>query len=80
MNSKLTLRLEDHLIRSAKTYAARTGKSVSRIVADYFTLIDSESSAGNKEISPTIRSLKGVLKGNQLSVEDYHRHLMEKHL
>jgi len=35
VNTKLTLRLDDELIRSAKRYAGRSGKSVSRLVADY---------------------------------------------
>ena len=34
MNTKLTLRLDDHLIKSAKEYSAQTGKSVSKIVSD----------------------------------------------
>ncbi|HDK16768.1 MAG TPA: antitoxin, partial [Nitrospirae bacterium] len=29
MNTKLTLRLDDNLIESAKKYSAKTGKSVS---------------------------------------------------
>ncbi|MDL1984388.1 MAG: DUF6364 family protein, partial [Deltaproteobacteria bacterium] len=45
MNSKLTLRLDEDLIQSAKSYSAKTGKSVSKIVADYFALIDKKLSA-----------------------------------
>ena len=40
MHSKLTLRLDSQLIRRAKVYAKRSGKSVSSIVADYFTALD----------------------------------------
>ena len=36
MNTKLTLRLDDELIREAKEYSQETGKSVSRLVEDYF--------------------------------------------
>jgi len=39
MNTKLTLRLDDHLIESAKEYSAQTGKSVSKIVSDFFEII-----------------------------------------
>ena len=36
MNTKLTLRLDENLIKSAKNYASSSGKSVSQLVADYF--------------------------------------------
>ena len=39
MITKLTLRIGDDLIESAKEYSAQTGKSVSRIVADLFEII-----------------------------------------
>ena len=38
VNTKLTLRLDDELIASAKRHSAKAGKSVSRMVADYFAL------------------------------------------
>ena len=42
MNTKLTLRLDDQLILKAKRYSDRSGKSVSQLVADYFSLIDAD--------------------------------------
>jgi hypothetical protein len=80
MQTKLTLRLEDELIDQAKSYAARSGKSVSQVVADYFRLLP----AGNGEVrepstTPLTRSLRGVLRGVELDEEDYRRHLKEKH-
>ena len=42
MGTKLTLRMDDNLIASAKEYSARTGKSVSRIVADFFEIIKND--------------------------------------
>ena len=38
MHTKLTLRIEEQLIEQAKSYATHTGKSVSQLVAEYFTL------------------------------------------
>ena len=38
MQAKLTLRMEEELINTAKLYSARSGKSVSKIVADLFKL------------------------------------------
>jgi len=43
MNTKLTLRLEEELIKSAKNHANIIGKSVSQMVADYFYLLDKKS-------------------------------------
>jgi len=56
MNTKLTLRLDDQLILKAKRYSHRVGKSVSQIVADYFSLIDADEDIAGTEISPRVRS------------------------
>jgi len=79
MNTKLTLRLDDQLIRKAKDYSHRSGKSVSRLVADYFALIESDEEIPGTEITPRVRSLIGSLKGTGVTEEDYHRYLEEKY-
>ena len=77
MNTKLTLRLDDKLIASAKRHSAESGKSVSRLVSDFFTLIDAQDS--DDDITPRVRSLRGVLAGSGLDESDYRRHLEEKY-
>jgi hypothetical protein len=79
MNTKLTLRLDDALIRRAKRHSARTGRSVSQLVADYFSLIDSPADATEVEITPRVRSLAGSLRGATVTEADYRRHLDRKH-
>ncbi|MDQ3222720.1 MAG: DUF6364 family protein [Gemmatimonadota bacterium] len=79
MQSKLTLRLEARLIRRAKAYARRTGKSVSSIVADFFTRLDEQPESPDSELSPSVRSLTGALAGKRVAEEDYRKHLVEKH-
>ncbi len=79
MQTKLTLRLEDELIRKAKRYSKKTGKSVSTIVADYFEKLDT-SSEDIKGITPKVAALKGILKKSDTSEEEYYRHLEEKYL
>ena len=76
MQTKLTLRLEEELIGVAKEFARSNGKSVSRIVADYFALLG--RGREGPEISPTVRSMKGSLRG--ASPEDYRRYLEDKYL
>ena len=77
MNTKLTLRLDDKLIESAKRHSAESGKSISRLVGDFFALIDAKDR--DIEITPRVRSLRGVLAGCGLDEEDYRRHLEEKY-
>ena len=79
MQSKLTLRMDEHLIESAKAYSAQSGKSISRIVADLFTLMQHQQEMGDQvRLTPTVKSLKGILKGRQVTETDYRRYLEEK--
>jgi len=80
MNTKLTLRLDQRLIRRAKAHARRSGKSVSQIVADYFSLLGGQPQTDDQELTPTVRALKGVLRGRKIDRTAYHKHLEEKYL
>ncbi len=84
MNRKLTLRLDDNLISSAKEYSAKTGRSISRIVANLFEIIENEKlrklKREEKQLSPTVKSLRGILKGKIIAEKDYKKHLEEKYL
>ena len=80
MNTKLTLRMDDELIESAKEYSAKTGKSVSRIVADLFTIIKNEKINRGYPLTPTVLTLKGALKGKPIEEEEYKNYLEEKYL
>lgn len=77
MHTKLTLRLDEALIASAKDYAAAHGSSVSQIVANYFAALTQKSAqatpvdaaapaaSGNDNappIGPITRRLTGMLK------------------
>ncbi len=80
MKAKLTLRLDEELIKIAKKYAAKEGKSVSRLVADFFRIIKNTESEGNQKIPPTVSSLKGILKDKNVSENDYGKYLEDKYL
>ena len=82
MQTKLTLRLEQRLIRRAKAYARRTGKSVSELVADFFGRLDAPGDEKAPRVaaqSPAVQSLVGALAGTRLDESDYRAHLVEKH-
>lgn len=80
MNTKLTLRMDKALIERAKHYAAQRGKSVSRIVADLFAALEKETPQDMASLTPTVDSIKGVLKNRTVSEGDYKNCLKEKHL
>ncbi len=46
MNTKLTLRMDEALIASAKSYAAAHGSSVSQMVANYFAALQGRACTG----------------------------------
>jgi len=81
METKLTLRLEKELIERAKVYSRKSGKSISRLVADYFILLDTgEQTQASSGLPPLVSSLKGSLRSAAVSEEDYHRYLEDKYL
>jgi len=80
MKAKLTLRLDKSLIEDVKAYSSKTGKPISRIVADLFTLIKNERLPKNEKATPGVKSLRGILKEKNLSEEVYKKHLEEKYL
>ena len=80
MQTKLTLRIDEELIERAKTYAQRSGKSVSRLVADYLELLPDSERRQTRPLTPIVESLRGALAGSGLDEKDYRRHLEEKYL
>lgn len=77
MHTKLTLRIDDVLVREAKSQAARRGKSVSQMFGEFVG-----SLATNKpgsRLPPVTESLLGVMKGRRISEKDYKKHLREKY-
>ena len=79
MTTKLTLRIDDKLIERAKSHAQRTGKSVSRMVEDYFELLPDPRQTEHRPLPPIVSSLLGILRNANVDEEDYRRHLEEKH-
>ena len=79
MQTKLTLRMANTLVRKAKRHSRQTRKSVSQMVADYFALMDSGKKGQGEEPSPRVRSLMGAFAGSNLSEKTYRDHLEEKY-
>jgi hypothetical protein len=66
MHVKLTLRLNDHVIRRAKKFAKRNNTSLSRMIESYL-----DSIAGPEESEPEITSLVESLSGVIDLPDDY---------
>ena len=79
MQTKLTLRLDDQLVKDAKHYARGAGKSLSQMVAEYFSAVTSHEAAPG-ELTPTVSMLKGTLAGTKVDRDDYRAYLEGRHL
>ena len=77
MNTKLTLRMDAELVKTAKTEAERRGKSVSKIVGEFFDSLASGRCKTSK-LPPITASLTGILGGRNVSEAEYRKHLREK--
>lgn len=80
MNAKLTLRMDRRLIEEAKSEAGKRGKSVSKMVGEFFEALSHLPENTHSKLPPITRSLQGVLRDSELSEADYKMHLREKHL
>jgi Family of unknown function (DUF6364) len=79
MTTKLTLRMDRALVANAKREAHRRGKSVSRMVADYFEALEQKAQTIDT-LPPVTASLFGLLKKPSVSEKDYRRYLKDKYL
>ena len=81
MHTKLTLRIEEPLIKAAKKYSKAHGKSLSQLIADYLLLITKVSSlkSDSKDAPPITRALKGILRGKKVRESDYKKYIEDKY-
>ena len=76
MSTKLTLTMEEKVIRKAKRYAKEQGRSLSGIIENYLKVIIQEENKDKKEITPLVKSLKGSFKAPESF--DYKKELTER--
>jgi len=60
MTSKLTLTVEKSVIEKAKSYAKKTGRSLSELIEKYLDTITSEEN-DDKELSPKMKKIVGAV-------------------
>lgn len=63
MSTKLTLTIEEEVIKIAKQYAKERGQSLSEIVENYFKFVSVKRiEIKEKQLSPRVRRLRGIIK------------------
>ena len=82
MSTKLTLRLDENLIKDAKKIAKSKGVSLSKMISNYFKSI---SIYQKQEVieSPILSEITGILSSkanNKKLLKSYKKHVEEKYL
>jgi hypothetical protein len=77
--SKLTLSVEDAVVRRAKRYASRRGTSVSRLVEQFLDLVSRPEPGRDQGLTPLLKRIRAETKGVSADVADYHRYLARKY-
>ncbi len=75
MNTKLTLNINQSVIKKAKLYAQKKGRSLSDIIENYLKIITSGEKVKEHD-SPTVKALRGSFKDP--SSKDYKSQLQEQ--
>lgn len=81
MEAKLTLKLDKVVIEAVKRYAKNRNTSLSGLVETYFRLLVGEKKGKEKNYSPLVEELSGIIKpGKKFDFrEDYTNYLVEKY-
>jgi hypothetical protein len=81
MNKKLTLMVEESIIKKAKSYAKQTGRSLSELIESYLETLTEEPTNKN-QLSPKLKKLVGVMKlpADFDEEKELHAYIENKHL
>jgi hypothetical protein len=62
MTTKLTLTVEEDIIKKAKSYAKQTGRSLSELIETYLETLTEEHPRETLQISPKLEKLADSIK------------------
>jgi hypothetical protein len=82
MNTKLTLSVNQAVVKKAKTFAKRKNVSISALIENYLmSLVQSDPSSNDLIVSPLVKSLSGVisLPSEYDPKQDYRDQLAHKY-
>ena len=78
MNTKLTLTIEQEVIKKAKAYAKGKNRSLSDIIENYLKILTKEEQKEKaKKLNPIVKSLKGSFKMPETDM-DYKKELRNR--
>lgn len=75
MDTKLTLKLNQEVIKKAKFYAKSNHTSLSRLIENYLNSLTQKEQKSEIEVSPLVSSLTGVISDQ--SVNDFKKEYRE---
>lgn len=61
MDTKLTLKLDERVIRKAKKYADKRGRSLSKLVENFFSILAKKEFSEEAELSQSVTDLTGLI-------------------
>ena len=76
MDTKLTVRVPQKLLKNAKRYAATHNTTLTELISTYLQRIPVE--AESLDNAPVVRRLTGLLSA-EVSVDDYKKYMDEKY-
>ncbi len=75
MDAKLTLRLKKKTIERGKSFARKRRTSLSKMIENY---LDRLAGSEDEEITPLVKSLSGVLKGESVDFKKNYAEYLER--
>lgn len=81
MDNKLTLKLDNHVIERAKTYARKRNTSLSKLIESYLELLTTQAKTNGDEITPLVKSLSdGSNPDKKIDYrKEYKKHILKKY-
>jgi len=79
MDTKLTLNMDETLVKKMKIYSKQNNVSLSFLVKNYFSsLVTEKEEESDFEPTPLVRSLSGILS-KDIDKDDYYDYLSKKY-
>jgi Family of unknown function (DUF6364) len=77
--AKLTLKVDEAVVASAKRYAARHGTSISGLVEQFLALVSGALAKDEERLPPILAGLRRELQGTNADIGSYLKYLERKY-
>ncbi len=79
MDTKLTLKLDESIIKKAKQFAKENNISLSKLIEGYLKALTNNDSSKDIQISPLVESITGVIAEPDEERKNYNNYLNKKY-